>query len=132
VPYSDPVLQRQYQNEWLKKRRRDWLAENGPCVDCGSWAELEVDHLDPAVKVTHRVWSWSSEKRKAELAKCVVRCEPCHSLRTSSQMRTRICINGHDKDVVGRDSYGLPSGTGYCAECRRERHRRERLEGRKK
>jgi hypothetical protein len=82
VPYSDPDRQRQYQNEWLRKRWRDWLKEHGPCIDCGTWDDLQVDHADASTKVTHRVWSWSKARRDAELAKCVVRCGPCHKAKT--------------------------------------------------
>jgi hypothetical protein len=43
---------------------------------------LDVDHVDANSKVTHRIWSWSDSRRAAELAKCVVRCEPCHIAKT--------------------------------------------------
>lgn len=82
MPYSDPARQREYQNEWMKRRRQEWLDENGPCIDCGTWDDLQVDHVDAAVKMTHRIWSWSAERRVAELAKCVVRCDPCHRVKT--------------------------------------------------
>lgn len=84
VPYADPEAQRRYQREWMARRRREWLDENGPCVDCGSWEELEVDHVDPATKTTHAVWSWSAARREAELAKCVVRCHDCHAAKTAA------------------------------------------------
>jgi hypothetical protein len=82
VPYSDPARQREYQRQWIAKRRADWLAENGPCVDCGSWSNLDVDHVKASLKVTHRIWSWSDSRRAAELEKCVARCEPCHIAKT--------------------------------------------------
>jgi hypothetical protein len=83
MPYGDSDRQRRYQNEWIKRRRLDWLEANGPCVDCGTWDELQVDHVDAGQKVSHRVWSWKKERREAELAKCVVRCEPCHRTKTT-------------------------------------------------
>lgn len=83
MPYSDPEKQREYQRLWMAKRRADWIAEHGPCVDCGSYEDLQVDHVDASVKVTHRVWSWSKARRGVELAKCVVRCNPCHVAKTT-------------------------------------------------
>ena len=109
MPYADKDKQREYQRRWMKERRETWLNENGPCVDCGTWLDLEVDHVDPSRKVTHRVWSWSVERREKELAKCVVRCHPCHESKTNTG--------------VGRRA---PHGTGsrydsgcHCNECRK-------------
>lgn len=84
MPYSDPEKQRTYQREWMARRRKEWLDANGPCIDCDSRENLEVDHVDAATKVSHRVWSWSQARRVAELAKCVVRCKPCHVAKTSA------------------------------------------------
>lgn len=83
MPYKDLARQREYQNQWMKNRRLAWLAEHGPCVDCSGTEDLQVDHADASIKVTHRVWSWSKARRNAELAKCVVRCEPCHIKKTN-------------------------------------------------
>ena len=82
MPYADGDRQRQYQREWLAARRAEWLAEHGPCVDCASSGDLQVDHVDATCKVTHRVWSWAKARRDAELAKCVVRCRSCHVAKT--------------------------------------------------
>lgn len=84
MPYADPELQREYQRAWIAARRQAWLQEHGPCIDCGTWEGLEVDHADASTKVTHRVWSWSSARREAELAKCVARCRACHLVKTKA------------------------------------------------
>lgn len=71
-------------------RRERWLRENGPCQHCGSWENLEVDHIDPATKDAHTssIWSWPDPARRAsELAKCQVLCAPCHQRKTSRQSR---------------------------------------------
>lgn len=60
--------------------------ENGPCKTCGSKENLEVDHVDMAKKITHRVWSWSEPRRLLELTKCQVLCENCHKTKTSEDM----------------------------------------------
>ena len=76
--YVDKEKQKEFQREWLKKRRAKWLSENGPCKKCGTWENLHVHHKDPKLKISHRVWSWAETRRLAELAKCEVLCCPCH------------------------------------------------------
>lgn len=78
---------RAYDREWMRKRREDWFSANGPCVDCGSWERLEIDHVDRSTKVSHRIWSWSEKRRLEELAKCAVRCHTCHRKKTNPEMR---------------------------------------------
>ena len=75
--------QREYQRKWVARRRAEWFADKA-CVDCGSIEELQLDHVDPALKVSHSIWSWSKARRDAETAKCVVRCRPCHVIKTVS------------------------------------------------
>lgn len=91
---------------WMRMRRDDWFRTAGPCVDCGSTEYLEIDHNNPAQKVSHRVWSWSEARRSAELAKCSVRCRPCH------QKRHATAPANHGTTTRYR------SGC-RCAECRR-------------
>lgn len=68
--------------EVLKRRRTDWLKKNGPCTQCASWDELEVDHKDPSIKVSHRIWSWAARRREEELKKCQPLCKKCHAAKT--------------------------------------------------
>jgi hypothetical protein len=82
VPYKDPEHKLAWQRQRNAERRQNWLEANGPCVDCGSWECLEVDHVDASLKVSHKVWSWREERRLAELSKCVVRCHSCHLKKT--------------------------------------------------
>lgn len=83
---ATPEEQRAYQNAWVKSRRMEWIRENGPCGDCGSWEWLEVDHQDASTKLLNpaKLWGMSrtNPKRVAELAKCVVRCHRCHDVKT--------------------------------------------------
>jgi hypothetical protein len=83
-----PEERRTYNREWMRKRRADWFSANGPCVDCGSWDDLELDHNSRADKVSHRIWSWSEERRYEELAKCVARCRKCHRAKTTEERKT--------------------------------------------
>jgi len=80
MPFKDPAAQREYQREWMAARRADHLA-GACCVDCGATESLELDHVDPALKADHKVWSWSETRRETEIAKCVIRCEDCHRAR---------------------------------------------------
>lgn len=77
MPYKDKEKQRQFQREWCAKRRREYF-DGKVCVKCQSPYELELDHINPATKVHHCIWSWSKPRREAELAKCQPLCHDCH------------------------------------------------------
>lgn len=52
---------------------------------------MEIDHVDRAEKVDHRVWSWAKARRDVELAKCQVLCHEHHlekTIRESSHPTT--------------------------------------------
>lgn len=83
MPYKDPEKQREYQRLWLAQRREAFFSDKS-CVDCGRKEDLEIDHVDPKLKINHRVWSWSRQRRETELAKCVVRCVGCHQQKTTT------------------------------------------------
>lgn len=68
---------RNYQREWMRRRREAFFAGK-TCKQCGCPDRLEIHHRDPQHKVSHRIWSYSDHKRKAELAKCDVLCYDCH------------------------------------------------------
>lgn len=81
MPYKDVNAQREYQRRWKAKRRADFFKDKA-CAKCGSSERLELDHVDPKLKVSHSIWSWSEPKRAAELAKCQVLCHSCHWQKT--------------------------------------------------
>lgn len=85
MPYADIKDQRRWQRERNASIRTAWLRANGPCRRCGSWEDLHVDHVDPGLKVSHKVWSWSPERRAVELRKCQVLCVDCHKEKTRSE-----------------------------------------------
>ena len=54
----------------------------------GRTEQLELDRRDTTENVNHRLWSWSSTRREAELAKYDVRCSACRRDRLAErQMR---------------------------------------------
>ena len=75
---------KEYMRVWCAKNRAAYMAGKS-CVQCGSTNSLEVDHVDPEQKVTHRIWSWSLQRRLAELAKCQILCTDCHKVKTRAQ-----------------------------------------------
>jgi hypothetical protein len=86
VPLASRDARREYARKWMAARRAAWFA--GKCCDvCGSAESLELDHVDPATKVSHRIWSWSESRRLTELAKCRSLCKACHKKRSDQQKR---------------------------------------------
>lgn len=81
MPYKDPEVQRTYQKMWMRKRRQAYF-EGKVCVNCQASDNLQLDHMDPALKVSHKIWSWTEQRRNIELAKCQPLCEPCHLEKT--------------------------------------------------
>ena len=80
MPYKDPVVQREYQRLRTANRRFDWFADKS-CARCGSTENLQLDHIDPSTKISHKIWSWSEAHRETELVKCQVLCYPCHVIK---------------------------------------------------
>lgn len=108
MPMGTKQEQREYQRRWIALRRSAWFAGKC-CVWCGSVQKLELDHIDPALKVHHRVWSWSEVRRAAELAKCRPLCGVCHKARSVAQLRKPI-VHG---TIVGYMNHGC-----RCDPCR--------------
>lgn len=82
----------------MAARRAAWIADNGPCRQCGSSDRLEVDHIDPEQK-KHKIsalWSWSAARRAAELAKCQVLCFRCHKDKSAAFLEAKI-VHGSER-----------------------------------
>ena len=67
-------------------RNRAILIEElgGKCIDCGSTVNLEFDHAESSDKEFDlaKGHSFSLEKLRKEVAKCVLRCRRCHIEKT--------------------------------------------------
>lgn len=85
MPYKDPEQRREYQRRWIAARREEYLADKS-CVICGSRDRMEIDHVDRAEKISHRIWSWSRSRLDAELAKCQALCHVHHLEKTVGEM----------------------------------------------
>lgn len=119
MAYSSKEQQRAYAREWLKKRRNEWLLDNGPCAKCGSWEDLEIDHINPADKAfsVSRLWSRSKQVRDKELSKCQVLCHSCHKEKHRGTI-----VHG---TVTAYDEYGC-----RCEFCKSAKQiKRARLAG---
>lgn len=69
----------------MQRLRAEWFAANGPCRECGSTDNLELDHIDRKDKVSHTVWSWAPKRRQLELIKCQPLCRRCHRKKSAAQ-----------------------------------------------
>ena len=83
MAYADPQDMRDYLRNWRAARRAAWFAGKS-CAHCGSIENLELDHIDPATKISCNVWGWAQERREAELAKCQPLCHSCHLAKTKA------------------------------------------------
>lgn len=121
VPYKDPEQRRKYAREWIARRRAEWFADK-VCARCGVTEDLRLDHIDPRLKVDHRIWSWSQVRRDVELAKCQVLCYECHTAKTWEQMPI---TNGTEVVEHGTnamyDHYGC-----HCDPCKEAQKKRKR------
>jgi 5-methylcytosine-specific restriction endonuclease McrA len=77
-----------------KSNRRAEYFKDKECVKCGSTEELQLDHIDPSKKKTHRIWNFCDKKRAAELKKCQPLCTECHLEKTIEDIR-RMRKNAH-------------------------------------
>jgi len=89
MPYKDQSQQREYHRLRAARIRNEWLSGK-TCLHCGSEHQLQIDHINPAHKVSHRIWSWSQERREAELVKCQVLCETCHFKKTAADRKALV------------------------------------------
>lgn len=84
MPYKNPHNKRERSQQLARERRAVWILAHGPCAECGSWENLEIDHIDPSTKAIKvgKVWNLGETKRAAELKKCQALCNKCHIRKT--------------------------------------------------
>lgn len=86
MPYKDRAMKQLAQLRWWHARKDAWFTDK-QCAVCGSSENLELDHINPFLKVSHKIWSWRIERRDEELAKCQVLCKSCHQIKTKTDQR---------------------------------------------
>ncbi|AVI04753.1 HNH endonuclease [Mycobacterium phage LifeSavor] len=118
MPMATKEARREYQRQWIAKRRADFFADKR-CVKCGSTEELNLDHIDPTKKVSHNIWSWSQVRRDAEIAKCQVLCLPCHKDKTAADRKYKR-LHGH---VGTYDRWGCRCG--LCKAAKRVKNAKQ-------
>jgi len=116
--YKNPDTQREYQRKWIASRREQFFKDK-ECVKCKSKDRLELDHIDPAEKITHNVWSWSEARRIVELAKCQVLCYSCHKEKT----REYLAVEVHGLTMY--DNYGCRCNV--CTEAKKLKMKNYRI-----
>lgn len=118
MSYKDPVKQREYQRLWVKDRRAAFFAGK-TCAHCGSTDRLELDHIDPAEKTSHRIWSWSWKRILDEASKCQILCSDCHRRKTYEERPVKA-------EHGGSGMYRRGCRCVLCVEWNRDRVRRWR------
>lgn len=121
MPRKDPDARREWMRNWVYQRRQRWVEENGPCRICGGSENLEIDHIDPALKAVPiaTLWTRAARIREAELAKCQVLCRQCHRKKTIAHNKP-----GHGEGYWGHYRDGCRCKlclAAYAASRRRER-----------
>lgn len=89
---------REYACLWIANRRKAFFSDK-TCKTCGASDKLELHHRDPALKVSHRIWSWSKLRRDVEISKCDVLCTVCHMEETKKKFTKLVhgAWNAYDK-----------------------------------
>jgi len=102
MPY-DKEKQAAYMRERYHKNRNKFF-KNKKCAKCGSKGKLELDHIDPESKITHRVWYLSEKRREIELAKCQILCRKCHLLKSKTDLAKMNSELSNDDVIYIKDS----------------------------
>ncbi len=80
MAYKDANKQREFQRLRNARNRHEFMKDKK--CRCGSIDKLELHHKNPEEKVSHKIWSWSKERREKEAQKCEVLCHKCHREET--------------------------------------------------
>jgi len=99
MPYKDKDKQREFAKKWTANRRSEFFAGK-VCVKCGDSNSLELDHINRSKKTSHKIWSWSKERRDIEIAKCQILCKSCHLAKTVVELGKGTFIHGSKRGYL--------------------------------
>lgn len=108
MSYKNAEKQRAFQLNWITARKQKYLQQLCCCFFCGSHDQIEIHHIDPTMKESHKIWSWTDDKIELELRKCVAMCHQCHK-RFHLLMKRKAFQHG----TLGAYDAGC-----RCADCR--------------
>lgn len=124
MPYANPEDRRKSVREWMRKRRAFWM-RGAFCAHCRSTENLQLDHIVPGEKVSHRIWSWSFKRQMEEMLKCQWLCEQCHKLKTKTQLFLSRSSK-HGRRAMYNRGCRCKKCTRVCAEYTRNRRKHAR------
>ena len=125
MTYS-PERMKSYQRKWIAGRKEYYKTKMGPCLFCDTEENIEIHHLDPSRKESHKIFSWREDRIEAELKQCIALCKGCHK-KFHDLLKRKPLEHG---TLHGYQSYGC-----RCVECKKARsdyyHRNEKQDGKK-
>lgn len=116
--------QRPYQRKWLKERKEKYKPILGTCMFCGTAENIEMHHIDPKKKESHKIWSWSKERLLDELKQCVGMCHACHK-KFHDLLQRKPLVHG---TLHGYHKYGCRCDA--CKKARADYYREKERPGR--
>lgn len=90
MPYKNAVEKSEKEKLRILERRNEWFSRFDGCAKCHRKENLEVDHIDPSKKFSHRIWNWNSARRERELVKCQPLCSEHHLEKTVDWSRRNL------------------------------------------
>ena len=114
---------RNYERNKYRTRREAFFADKA-CVRCGATKDLQLDHINPKDKTTHRIWHWPEERRLAEIEKCQVLCKSCHQGKSIKEDWP--ILRGYQYSEHGAPGYRRGCRCATCKEGARDRMREYR------
>ena len=95
MTYIGKKKQKQFQLNRYHTRQSSYIVRSGgKCLKCDGTTMLEFLHKEREQKISHRIWSWSTEHLETELSKCDLLCKECHQKETNEQFGFKKYVHG--------------------------------------
>lgn len=103
MPYKDHEKQKEFQRNWLKKRRNDHF-KGKKCAHCGkpvSSSTADLDHKKMKLnRVGHKIWSRKKTVRDKEISKTQILCKACHKIKTKKDIQKHYGTNEEQTEIL--------------------------------